>query len=133
MAKDAQLEKYKRELETLEPKIAETELRKEQRAERIKKKKDEANTVEDRIFKDFCKQIGVENIRRFEEKQVRQQQKNEATSRLRESDQQDQQPVGVRKVARHHQVGPTMGKHGQRRREGVEGFGEGRAEASQRD
>ena len=74
MAKDAQLEKYKRELETLEPKIAETELRKEQRAERIKKKKDEANTVEDRIFKDFCKQIGVENIRRFEEKQVRQQQ-----------------------------------------------------------
>merc|ERR1712136_302899 len=74
MAKDSQLEKYKRELETLEPKIAETERRKEERAERIKKKKDEANTVEDRIFKDFCKQIGVENIRRFEEKRVRQQQ-----------------------------------------------------------
>lgn len=33
--------------------------------------------MEDEIFQDFCEEIGVENIREFEDKHVKQQQEND--------------------------------------------------------
>ena len=35
------------------------------------------NTVEDRIFKKFCDQIGVSNIRQYEERELKTQQDRE--------------------------------------------------------
>merc|ERR1711962_577044 len=36
--------------------------------------KDKMNTVEDRVFKDFCRNIGVKNIRQYEERELKTQQ-----------------------------------------------------------
>merc|ERR1711962_1609784 len=36
--------------------------------------KDKMNTVEDRVFKDFCRNIGVSNIRQYEERELKTQQ-----------------------------------------------------------
>ncbi|XP_051016094.1 structural maintenance of chromosomes protein 1B [Acomys russatus] len=43
----------------------------------IEELQDKIDKVEDDIFQDFCKEIGVENIREFENKHVKQQQEND--------------------------------------------------------
>ena len=40
------------------------------RDEQIEETKEQMNTVEDRVFKDFCKKIGVKNIRQYEEREL---------------------------------------------------------------
>lgn len=45
-----------------------------QRAELIKAKTTSMNRVEDEVFANFCDQIGVANIRQYEEKELRAQQ-----------------------------------------------------------
>ena len=64
----------KSELELFEPRILEIQDRMEARAAQIVKIKDKRNKVEDEIFADFCAAIGVENIRQYEEKELKSQQ-----------------------------------------------------------
>merc|ERR1712096_501990 len=44
------------------------------REKQIETTKDKMNTVEDRVFSDFCKKIGVKNIRQYEERELKSQQ-----------------------------------------------------------
>ena len=44
------------------------------RAAKIKKLKEESNQIEDEIFKEFCAEIHVENIRVYEERELAGQQ-----------------------------------------------------------
>ena len=64
----------KSELELFEPRILEIQDRMEARAAQIVKIKDKRNKVEDEIFGDFCAAIGVDNIRQYEEKELKSQQ-----------------------------------------------------------
>lgn len=73
--------KLKNELEQLkvenaghEPKIKQITDRIQERSIKIKKTKEDSNKIEDEIFKDFCHEIGVENIRIYEEKELAGQQ-----------------------------------------------------------
>ncbi|XP_028733966.1 structural maintenance of chromosomes protein 1B [Peromyscus leucopus] len=45
--------------------------------QKIEDLQDKIDKVEDEIFQDFCEEIGVENIREFEDKHVKQQQEND--------------------------------------------------------
>ncbi|KAL6047807.1 hypothetical protein STEG23_034629 [Scotinomys teguina] len=45
--------------------------------QKIEELQDKIDKVEDEIFQDFCEEIGVENIREFEDKHVKQQQEND--------------------------------------------------------
>lgn len=49
----------------------------DERQEQINEKREEMNTVEDEKFADFCEQLGVENIRQYEERQNKQSQEME--------------------------------------------------------
>merc|ERR1719447_1448132 len=40
----------------------------------IESTKEKMNTVEDRVFSDFCTKIGVKNIRQYEERELKSQQ-----------------------------------------------------------
>ena len=66
-----QLEKMRTDVESLSPKIQEIEKAMRERQTRIEDTKDKMNTVEDRIFKKFCSQIGVTNIRQYEERELK--------------------------------------------------------------
>merc|ERR1719188_2305078 len=66
-----QLEKMRTDLETFGPKILEIEKAMKERQTQIEDTKDKMNTVEDRIFKKFCSQIGVTNIRQYEERELK--------------------------------------------------------------
>lgn len=41
-----------------------------QRNQKIEETKQKMNTVEDRVYAEFCKKIGVANIRQFEEREL---------------------------------------------------------------
>ena len=60
-----------------DPALAEISERMAKRAEVILKLQSQMNTVEDEIFCDFCVQLGVENIRQYEERQTQATQENE--------------------------------------------------------
>jgi structural maintenance of chromosome 1 len=49
----------------------------EKRERQIDETKEEMNNVEDKIFWKFCKNIGVANIRQYEEKELQTQQDKE--------------------------------------------------------
>ncbi|UYV72660.1 SMC1B [Cordylochernes scorpioides] len=59
-----------KDLEKFEPKLAEIEERLQERKGKIQEIKENMNTVEDRVFKDFCHSIGVQNIRQYEEREL---------------------------------------------------------------
>lgn len=59
------------------PIIEEIKARMDKRAVEIKKIRDLMNGVEDDIFKDFCAQLGVDNIRQYEERQSKASQEKE--------------------------------------------------------
>ena len=63
---EKEMEKMRKELEQFAPKIHE-----------IEATKDKRNTVEDRVFKDFCRKVGVPNIRQSEERELKTQQKRD--------------------------------------------------------
>ena len=64
-------------LESFEPKIREIEGVVRDMESEIEEIKEKMNTVEDRIFKKFCDQIGVSNIRQYEERELKSQQDRE--------------------------------------------------------
>jgi structural maintenance of chromosome 1 len=69
-----EMEKMRKELEQFAPNIREIEATMRKREQQIEATKDKMNTVEDRVFKDFCKRIGVSNIRQYEERELKSQQ-----------------------------------------------------------
>lgn len=70
-ALEKEIAALERELDTFEPKIHDLEERMKVRESRIQEVKESMNTVEDRVFADFCRSIGVENIRQYEERELR--------------------------------------------------------------
>lgn len=64
------LKNYKEQLEQFEPRMVKVEATMNERGDHIKRLKDKMNTVEDEIFQQFCLQIGVENIRQYEEREL---------------------------------------------------------------
>ncbi|CAG0917778.1 unnamed protein product [Notodromas monacha] len=76
-----QIAKLRKEISTVEeqleqfrPRIAEIETQMQSRDQHLQEVKEKMNQVEDVVFKAFCKQIGVDNIRQYEERELRLQQ-----------------------------------------------------------
>uniref|UniRef100_T1IVB8 Structural maintenance of chromosomes protein n=1 Tax=Strigamia maritima TaxID=126957 RepID=T1IVB8_STRMM len=84
---ETELMRLRREITQFQPKIIEIENRMRKREHSIHNLKEEMNSVEDREFSDFCKSIGVANIRQYEEKELRAQQER-AKKRLEFENQQ---------------------------------------------
>lgn len=59
-----------KEMDLIGPKIKAIEKRMAERDQRIQEKKSQMNSVEDRVYADFCKGIGVANIREYEEREL---------------------------------------------------------------
>lgn len=64
-------------ISTYQSRIKETEARISQRDEDIQSLKTKLNSIEDSCFASFCRQIGVANIRQYEERELRTQQERE--------------------------------------------------------
>merc|ERR1711992_253171 len=69
-----ELDKMRVELGKFAPTIQEIETSMKKRAKQIDSTKEKMNTVEDRVFSDFCNKIGVKNIRQYEERELKSQQ-----------------------------------------------------------
>jgi structural maintenance of chromosome 1 len=69
-----EMERMRADLEAFAPTIRAIENTMRKREEQIENTKEKMNTVEDRVFSDFCKKIGVKNIRQYEERELRTQQ-----------------------------------------------------------
>ncbi|RWS08268.1 structural maintenance of chromosomes protein 1A-like protein 2, partial [Dinothrombium tinctorium] len=78
--------KLEEELETFAPKIAEIKERMNNREVKINEIKEAMNGVEDEIFSSFCKQLGVKNIRQYEERQTKESQEKENQRLLLENE-----------------------------------------------
>ncbi|XP_041349100.1 structural maintenance of chromosomes protein 1A-like [Gigantopelta aegis] len=68
---------YNEMVKSFDPRMAEIDRRMSERGDKIKQLKDKMNRVEDEVFSDFCEQIGVANIRQYEERELRIQQERE--------------------------------------------------------
>lgn len=66
-----EMEVNERELEDIEPRVAEIKSTVEARSTQIKKLTKKVDNVEDEIYRDFCRSIGVDNIRQFEGKHLK--------------------------------------------------------------
>merc|ERR1719346_246722 len=71
---EKEMEKMRSDLEKVAPAVREVEATMRKREQQIEATKDKMNTVEDRVFKDFCRNIGVSNIRQYEERELKTQQ-----------------------------------------------------------
>ncbi|XP_067011670.2 structural maintenance of chromosomes protein 1A [Anabrus simplex] len=71
---EAEIEVLKDQLENFGPKITEIERTMRNRDQQIQEIKENMNNVEDLVFAKFCAQIGVDNIRQYEERELRTQQ-----------------------------------------------------------
>ncbi|GAB0087362.1 Structural maintenance of chromosomes protein [Sergentomyia squamirostris] len=74
---DRKLNNLQAELTDIGPKIAIIERRMQTRDQRIQQIKVNMNNVEDSVYADFCKKIGVANIRQYEERELVMQQERE--------------------------------------------------------
>merc|ERR1719242_592932 len=72
-----EMEKMRADLEKFAPAIRIIESSMRKREKEIEGTKEEMNNVEDKIFGKFCKNIGVANIRQYEEKELKTQQDKE--------------------------------------------------------
>lgn len=90
------LDFIEKELRSLEPKRDELRKSMEKRSTAITNTEKRMNRVEDQVFREFCDQIGVENIRQYEERQLRSQQER-AQRRLEFSNQESRLMNQVRK------------------------------------
>ena len=72
-----QVEEMRNSLDGFEPEIRDIEAVLRERESEIETIKEKMNTVEDRIFNRFCEQIGVSNIRQYEERELKSQQDRE--------------------------------------------------------
>lgn len=71
---EADLKSLQNELDKFGPKISEIEKTMSERDQKIQNVKEKMNNVEDDVFASFCEQIGVSNIRQYEERELRSQQ-----------------------------------------------------------
>ncbi|XP_074113556.1 structural maintenance of chromosomes protein 1A-like [Cotesia typhae] len=71
---DNELKELQTELDQFEPTIAVIEKTMTARDQEIQNIKEKMNNVEDDVFTSFCEQIGVSNIRQYEERELRSQQ-----------------------------------------------------------
>merc|ERR1711923_277186 len=69
-----EMEKMRNDLEKFTPAIRQIESSMKKREKVIEDTKEKMNTVEDRVFSDFCSKIGVKNIRQYEERELKSQQ-----------------------------------------------------------
>ena len=69
-----EMERMREDLEKFAPAIRAIEASMKKREKVIENTKEKMNSVEDRIFSDFCKKIGVKNIRQYEERELKSQQ-----------------------------------------------------------
>merc|ERR1711992_55966 len=69
-----EMENMRADLEKFAPAIRVIESSMRKREKEIEGTKEKMNTVEDRVFSDFCKKIGVKNIRQYEERELKSQQ-----------------------------------------------------------
>merc|ERR1719210_1300335 len=69
-----EMEKMRGDLEKFDPAIRQIESSMKKREKVIESTKEKMNTVEDRVFSDFCTKIGVKNIRQYEERELKSQQ-----------------------------------------------------------
>uniref|UniRef100_A0A1B0D6M0 Structural maintenance of chromosomes protein n=1 Tax=Phlebotomus papatasi TaxID=29031 RepID=A0A1B0D6M0_PHLPP len=83
---DRKLAKLDAELAAIGPKILAIEQRMRKREDTIQQIKVNMNNVEDRVYADFCRRIGVTNIREYEERELVMQQ--ERAKKLAEFEQQ---------------------------------------------
>merc|ERR1712042_397480 len=68
------MDKMRADLEKFAPAVREVENTMRKREKQIETTKEKMNTVEDRVFSDFCNKIGVKNIRQYEERELKSQQ-----------------------------------------------------------
>ncbi|XP_063237395.1 structural maintenance of chromosomes protein 1A isoform X2 [Bacillus rossius redtenbacheri] len=71
---ESELDSLKTKSDNFGPTIAEIERTMRARDQQIQEIKENMNNVEDKVFAKFCTQIGVENIRQYEERELRSQQ-----------------------------------------------------------
>uniref|UniRef100_A0A0C9RSP3 SMC1A protein n=1 Tax=Fopius arisanus TaxID=64838 RepID=A0A0C9RSP3_9HYME len=71
---ESELEALQAELDKFVPTIAAIEKTMAERDQEIQNIKEKMNNVEDDVFASFCEQIGVTNIRQYEERELRSQQ-----------------------------------------------------------
>ncbi|KAL9893957.1 structural maintenance of chromosomes protein 1A [Glossina fuscipes] len=71
---DTQLQQVQSQLDEFGPKIGEIERRMQNRDQNIQTIKENMNNVEDQVFANFCKRLGVKNIRQYEERELIMQQ-----------------------------------------------------------
>merc|ERR1712173_53347 len=69
-----EMDKMRADLEKFAPAVREVENTMRKREKQIETTKEKMNTVEDRVFSEFCKKIGVKNIRQYEERELKGQQ-----------------------------------------------------------
>ena len=74
---DKDIDTLCRKVESFDPQMRKIKDRMDERQQKINAKKDEMNSVEDEKFADFCEELGVENIRQYEERQNKQSQEME--------------------------------------------------------
>ncbi|VDO26724.1 unnamed protein product [Haemonchus placei] len=79
-----ELEALESELSVIPPKIEEIEERMQEREREIAKIEAKSNAVADDVFANFCKKVGIKNIREYEEREMRFHQ--ERVDRMREFD-----------------------------------------------
>lgn len=72
-----EIQTHRESLVGFDPILNEIADRMAERAGSIKNLREQMNTVEDNIFEEFCLQLGVDNIRQYEERQNRATQENE--------------------------------------------------------
>jgi structural maintenance of chromosome 1 len=73
---EKELDIYDKENGRYDPKIKEIEARIALRAIEIAKLQQDRNKIDDEIYQDFCREIKVENIRVYEERELAGQQQN---------------------------------------------------------
>ncbi|XP_057335691.1 structural maintenance of chromosomes protein 1A [Microplitis mediator] len=71
---EKELKSFQADLDQFEPTIAVIEKTMAERDQEIQNIKEKMNNVEDDVFASFCEQIGVSNIRQYEERELRSQQ-----------------------------------------------------------
>uniref|UniRef100_A0A6M2DMN1 Structural maintenance of chromosomes protein n=1 Tax=Xenopsylla cheopis TaxID=163159 RepID=A0A6M2DMN1_XENCH len=71
---DREIKQLAKQMDQFGPNIAEIERTMLERDQKIQEIKESMNNVEDVVFAKFCEQIGVDNIRQYEERELRTQQ-----------------------------------------------------------
>ena len=74
---EKEIKQLEKKLLSYDPDIKDISSRMSGREVKINEIRENMNTVEDKIFRDFCVQLGVENIRQYEERQNKASQENE--------------------------------------------------------